>query len=217
MRSVLFMIALLVSLSSYSQQIQNVKKGDIIDINGVKGIVFHVDETGEHGTLMSVKAFRSNKHLYCLKSSLLKGIDLTSDKDGKANTNHLFNAANARKNSLANYPVFQWCNSLGKGWYIPAVEQLRTFVNYWLGNDAEVDWDEESPDDGDQTPHHKKINRKLLDAGGLPFLNGVVTSTIKKGKMEMFEYDRQKDTWQFNQVNPMSCDEYSVGRAFYDF
>ena len=30
-------------------QFSNIKQGDIIDINGTKGLVFQVDESGSHG------------------------------------------------------------------------------------------------------------------------------------------------------------------------
>lgn len=195
-------------------QVANVKQGDVLVVNGVKGIVFQVDESGCHGSMMSVKAFRSKKNSYVSKASYLEGLDMSSKTDGMANTQEIFNSGI----SLHNYPVYQWCKSLGQGWYIPAVEQLEVFVNYWLGNTVEVDWEDEEDTSSEDIPHKQKVNQILLEAGGIPFLNGVFTSTMDAdGKVYTYIYDKKKDYWQFKQVSPMKMDELSVGRAFYDF
>lgn len=163
-----------------SAQVKNVKKGDVLQVNGVKGIVFNVNEDGTHGQMMSVKAFRGKQNLYCVKSAYLKGISMLDENDGKANTDELFAYASAKGISLTNYPVYNWCKSLGEGWYIPSINQIKAFINYWLGNtDVEVDWEEDENVNAvdDSMPHTKVVNNILLEAGGIPFLNGVFTST----------------------------------------
>lgn len=203
-------------------QVTDVKKGDILTVNGVKGIVFYVDDSGCHGTMMSVKAFRGTKNLFCSKTSLLKGTLMTSATDGKANTEMLFSYVASKNIALTEFPVFNWCRSLGNGWYIPSIEQLKTFVNYWLGNDdLEVDWDDDeilSQSDDSSVPHTKKVNDILMNEGGIPFLNGVFSSTVSKdNKVSVFEYNKTDGTWGFTDVSPSKIDKYSVGRAFYDF
>lgn len=42
-------------------QFSNVKLDDILDVNGIKGIVFMVDEAGEHGSIMSIDLIREIK------------------------------------------------------------------------------------------------------------------------------------------------------------
>lgn len=156
-----------------SAQVKNVKKGDVLQVNGVKGIVFNVNEDGTHGQMMSVKAFRGKQNLYCVKSAYLKGVSMLDENDGKANTDELFAYASAKGISLANYPVYNWCKSLGEGWYIPSINQIKAFVNYWLGNtDVEVDWEEDENVNAvdDSMPHTKVVNNILLEAGGIPFL-----------------------------------------------
>ena len=160
-----------------SAQVKNVKKGDVLQVNGVKGIVFNVNEDGTHGQMMSVKAFRGKQNLYCVKSAYLKGISMLDENDGKANTDELFAYASAKGISLTNYPVYNWCKSLGDGWYVPSINQLKAFVNYWLGNtDVEVDWEEDENVNSvdDSMPHTKVVNNILLEAGGIPFLNGYI-------------------------------------------
>lgn len=123
--------------------------------------------------------------------------------------------------SLTNYPVYNWCKSLGDGWYVPSINQLKAFVNYWLGNtDVEVDWEEDENVNSvdDSMPHTKVVNNILLEAGGIPFLNGVFTSTLDASKkVDVFEYNKDDGKWKFYKINPMKLDAFCVGRAFYDF
>jgi hypothetical protein len=217
---VIFLILSFSSLICYAQ-FRNVKKGDVLQVNGVKGVVFNVNEDGSHGQMMSVKAFRAKKNLYCSKLSDLKGIIMHDENDGKANTNELFAYVSAKKVSLNNYPVYSWCKSLGDGWYIPAVNQVKAFVNYWLGNtELEEDWDEDEDSNmnGKTISHSKVVNNILLESGGIPFINGVFTSTLDDDrKVDIFEYNKEDGKWKFKKVNPMKIDAFCVGRAFYDF
>lgn len=215
-----FTMYIVCNLSLFAQ-VADVKKGDILTINGVKGIVFSVDDSGCHGTMMSIKAFRGMKNLFCSKTSLLKDLSMASIADGKANTEELFSYVSSRNISLNEFPVFNWCKSLGDGWYIPSVEQLKIFVNYWLGNDElEVDWGDEDSEQSDDSsiPHTKRVNDSMMNAGGIPFLNGVFSSTISKNKkISVFEYNKVDGSWSFSDISPNKIDKYSVGRAFYDF
>ena len=168
MRIINFLVLCVICNLSMFAQVTDVKKGDILTVNGVKGIVFTVDDSGCHGTIMSIKAFRGMKNLFCSKSSLLEELSMISTIDGKANTEELFSYVSLQNINLAEFPVFNWCKSLGDGWYIPSVEQLKTFVNYWLGNDdLEVDWgDEDSSQSVDSSvPHTKRINDIMMEAG----------------------------------------------------
>lgn len=204
-------------------QVTDIKKGDVLEVNGVRGIVFSVDDTGCHGTMMSVKAFRGTNNLFCTKPSLLKKVSMASATDGKANTEELYAYAETNNLSLSYFPVFNWCKSLGNGWYVPSIEQLKTFVNYWLGNDdLEVDWDDEeeetAPAEDTSVEQTKKVNHIIMDAGGIPFLNGVFSSTLSKDrKVDVFEYNKENGAWSFSTQRLGWVGQYSVGRAFYDF
>ena len=219
-KSLLIIITIFTSLFSHAQY-RDVKIGDILTINGVKGIVFNVNEDGTHGQIMSVKAFRAKKYLFCSKSSYIKNLSMTSETDGKQNTQELYAFCAANNIPLVNFPVFNWCKSLGDGWYIPSILQLKSFVNYWLGNfEVAVSWEEDEEDIviDDSVPHTKIVNTALLEAGGIPFLNGVFSSTLdNKHKVDVFEYNKEDGKWKFKKVNPMKIDKFCVGRAFYDF
>lgn len=223
--NLLILFTIFTSLVGYAQ-FKDVKVGDVLQVNGVKGIVFTVNEDGSHGQMMSVKGFRAKKDLFCIKSSYLRDLSMTSETDGKQNTTELYSYCIESGINLVNFPVFYWCKSLGPGWYIPSISQLKSFVNYWVGNtDVELTWEEDDKEfDGeidvisDSTQHTKIVNRILLDAGGIPFLNGVFSSTLDKNKkLDVFEYNKEDGKWLFKKVNPMKIDRFSVGRAFYDF
>lgn len=222
MKNILIIYILFVCAFNLSAQVVNVEKGDVLVVNGVKGIVFSVDESGCHGTMMSLKAFRGEDNLFCSKTSLLKQLSMESTTDGIANTQELFSFISANNIDIEYFPVFNWCKTLGSGWYIPAIEQLKAFVNFWLGNeDLEVDWDEDELvqlNNDDAMPHTKKINNIIMKEGGIPFLNGVFSSTLSKNKkIDVFNYNKADGSWTFSSKNPKRIDKYSVGRAFYDF
>ena len=105
---------------------------------------------------------------------------------------------------------------------MPSIEQLKIFVNYWLGNDdLEVDWGDEEEfevSEEDAVEHTKKVNRILMDAGGVPFLNGVFSSTLSADKkVDVFDYNKENGSWKFSAKKLSWVGSYSVGRAFYDF
>lgn len=220
LRLIILVTAIFTSLVCQAQ-FRDVKAGDILSINGVKGIVFNVNEDGTHGQIMSVKAFRASKDLFCTKSSSLKGLSMLSEKDGKQNTEELFSYCKVNNVPLTVFPVFNWCKSLGQGWYIPSILQLKDFINYWLGNkNVVIEWDEDEEEtiSDDSKPHTQLVNTILLEAGGIPFLNGVFSSTLDdKHKVDVFEYNKEDGKWKFKKTNPMKVDKFCTGRAFYDF
>lgn len=195
-----------------------VSVGDIIDINGVKAIVFQTED-GIHGTAMSIKALRGIDNPWCNNSKISKKIPLMSDvNNGTANTSKLVQFA-ISENCLQNFPAFQWCKNLGEGWYIPSVKELECFINYWLGNEEILEWDDEIEQVIDSSiPFYKNVNEILLNAGGTPFINGVYTSTVNSdGKVYIFNYDRNKNTWSFKLKPKTNLGQDCVGRAFIKF
>ena len=201
-------------------QLSDVNVGDIVDIDGIKGIVFQVDETGSHGVLMSINCLRGISGTWCNDKKIAKDMPVPkSETDGRSNTQMVTEYAKSR-NALNKFPVFEWCAKLGEGWYIPSYKELEAFVNYWLGNEQIIDWDsEEEVVIEDNRPFYKQVNEKMIEAGGVPFLNGVCTSTINDdGKVYVFWFDRQKNSFSFKTwAKGGSFNKYIVGRAFYKF
>ena len=197
----------------------NLRAGDIIEIDGHKAMVFTTDDTGEHGTAMYVKALRGVDSPWCKSSKHAKRLlNVSDNENGWNNTKTVISYATCH-NALSYFPAFEWCYSLGPNWYIPSLKELEGFINFWLGNEEVLNWDDDSEVEVDSDkPFYKEINQKLLDAGGTPFINGVYTSTIDSdGKVYVFYYDRRKNTWSLKRKNNTSLGEDCVGRAFVKF
>lgn len=209
-------------------QFDGVGKGDIISINGTKAIVFSVDEYG-HGTAMTIKALRGKKNLWCLNPKLLKNLEPLTSESGKVNTAAVLKYIDDNRISISDFPVFEWCRNLGEGWYIPSFQDMEVFVNYYLGNDQDFDWDSEEEFDVDaESVTPKQVNEKMIDAGGVPFMGnalpgavtavGVVTSTrTETGDVYIYQFNSQKNSFRFKAVSPLKMDTFALGRAFYDF
>lgn len=92
--------------------------------NDLSGVVFEVDETGLHGKI--VHLYQSPKDLQWCKfefnESIFEGAD--SKTDGFKNMEQIMKLPDWRNN----YPAFAYCADMGKGWYLPAKEELECLV-----------------------------------------------------------------------------------------
>ena len=209
-------------------QFENVRKGDIIEIDGVKAIVFKTDGNG-HGSAMSISALRGKKNAWATSKKDAYNIPAYSETDGMSNTQAVYNYAKSNGISLSNFPAFEWCNRLGPNWYIPSIKQMEAFVNYILGNEQEYDWDSEEEISMDaENVTTKEINDRILEAGGVPFISsapsgsfmsfGTYTSTkTHDNKVYVYGMDSKKNMWSFKKIPPSSIDKYTMGRAFINF
>lgn len=81
------------------------KPGDLYDVDGVKGVVFYVNEDGESGLMMSMDqaalAWSTENELVGCFSS------------GEYNTEDML------KRGEDKYPAAKWCVDHGEGWYMP--------------------------------------------------------------------------------------------------
>lgn len=215
-------------ITAHAQSYNNVNKGDIIDINGVKALVFHVDKNG-HGVAIAVKALRGRKNVWCNDKNILKSMIPTIDSDGMKNTEIVYHCIENNNYSISSFPAFEWCKNLGIGWFIPSKEDLEFFLNYYLGHDFEFDWDSEEEFDIDsESISPKSINEKILNAGGIPFLGnaipgslctiGICTSTrTSDNKIFIYQYFPRKNTYCFKKVPVGMLDNFIMVRAFYRF
>lgn len=128
----------LFALTAYVADAQKTYRvGDYYNENGKEGIVFWVDETGEHGKIVGMK----------------EAADLWWDSDPKLfGTNNEFDGMKnhdrikKQKGLQDKNPALAWCTNLGEGWYLPAIEELKIFT---LNNEI-----------------HDAVNRGLLQYGG---------------------------------------------------
>ncbi len=218
----LLIIVLFLYCVTIVAQYKNVKPGDVITIGSVKAIVYETNGDGTHGKCMTIRALRGIDDMWCNDKKLVQDLPLTlSLDDGEENTKTIIDFAK-EKGALNNFPVFEWCEKLGEGWYVPSTKELEKFVNWWLGNEVILDWDSEEEDneqalDGGN-PTWKEINKVMLEAGGTPFLSGVFTSTVdENGRVSVFIYNKYKNTWRFAHRTKADLKKWYVGRAFHKF
>ena len=100
------------------------KVGDYYNENGKEGVVFWVDETGQHGKIVSLTESKTGLRWASVESEQERLIGADDKKNG-AN-----NMAKVRQiyDWQSKYPAFKWCTDLGEGWYLPAIEELKLFT-----------------------------------------------------------------------------------------
>lgn len=121
MKKIMLSIIALVS-SILMVQAQTYKIGDVYDKGGVKGVVFYVDDSGEHGLLVSPSGFEGK---WCKKEQANNTINCYDEKDGAVNMETIATYIKDNDASWDEFPLFQWARSLGEGWYIPASDELK--------------------------------------------------------------------------------------------
>lgn len=100
--------------------------GDLFDEDGIRGIVISTTDNGRHGLILSLE--QAPKSLRWSADSswatdLLLG--LSDREDGWNNRRRLIERLAEGKLTWEDFPAFEWCESLGPGWYLPAVDELR--------------------------------------------------------------------------------------------
>ena len=93
--------------------------GDYYEVGNVKGVVVWVDESKEHGKIISL----DEKVDIWATGGYNTGAK--SEEDGKGNTDKVKDI-NA---DLSAFPAFKWCVAHGDGWYFPAILEVYYFLN----------------------------------------------------------------------------------------
>lgn len=99
------------------------KVGDYYNVDGRKGVVFWVDETGKHGKIVSLDQAEKQ---WCTDAEYEKDLtDIASDEyDGMKNLQSIKKISDWRNK----YPAFAWCADHGDGWYLPAIKELELLL-----------------------------------------------------------------------------------------
>ncbi len=105
--------------------------GDYYNDGKLKGVVCEVDEQGLHGKLISLQQY-NQKIYWALGEERQKVIGATDKLDGKKN----MKIVTAIEGWKELYPAFEWCASLGKEWYLPAINELTTLFSDSAAIDA---------------------------------------------------------------------------------
>jgi hypothetical protein len=116
---VVMIVAVMCAISVNAQ----VKLGQIYELGGVKGLVAYVDESGQHGLLLSLQ--ESDKD-WLADMSLELETNAFYEDDGMKNMEAIAKYIADKNISWARFPLFEWARSLGDGWYIPSRTELNT-------------------------------------------------------------------------------------------
>ena len=105
------------------------KVGDYYNENGKEGVVFYVDESGEHGKIVHLKHGGSGYYAYCPGGGTSQsyhrqyyGVD--SHTDGEINLYRAKKITDWR----GKFTHIAYCADLGSGWYLPAINELEQLV-----------------------------------------------------------------------------------------
>lgn len=118
--------------------------GDFYSVNGVEGVVFHVDALGQHGKIVSIEEAELNWAIMPIGMQDLY-VNLNDEGDGKANKSIVCKIDNWE----ADYPAFNWCSEISDEWYLPALNELIELLS-----------------DGTL----EKVNKTLIDHGAVPLI-----------------------------------------------
>ena len=91
------------------------KVGDYYNDGTKEGVVFEVSNGGYNGKIVSLEQIK------CCWSKKEVKTGATSKRDGMYNMQKIRSLSNWQND----YPAFAWCASLGDGWYLPALKELK--------------------------------------------------------------------------------------------
>jgi len=115
---------------------QTYKIGDLYDVNGVKGIVFRVDDSGQHGLIMSLDDCGDSWCVTKLNKKDTKHESIPTDteafdeNDGAKNMEVIEKYVNETGISWDYFPLMKWAKELGEGWYIPSKNELWDIIKF---------------------------------------------------------------------------------------
>ena len=97
--------------------------GDYYNFDGKEGVVFWVDESRNHGKIISMD--HSNLQ-WCLEKENKKGVitNANNREDGKRNSQFLISIDDWKNK----YPALLWCRNHGDDWYLPAIDELEELL-----------------------------------------------------------------------------------------
>jgi len=101
------------------------RPGDLFDEDGVRGVVISTTDEGRHGLILSLGQAR----LAWAETTRLDNLRLgLSDRtDGWNNRRRVTEWIAGTELTWADFPAFEWCESQGEGWYMPAADELHDF------------------------------------------------------------------------------------------
>lgn len=126
MKKVFLMVAFaLTTLIISAQNNQQYKIGDYYDVNGIKGVIFKVDATGEHGLIVSLDKFKGK---WSSDKKAKFETNAFFEDDGQKNMDAIAKFIEESGNSWSLFPYYEWCRNKGEGWYAPALDEMKDLI-----------------------------------------------------------------------------------------
>lgn len=147
-KALLFLIAVVCCFVANAQY----KVGDIYDKDGVKGLVVKVDNTGEHGLIMSLDKFTGK-----WSSDKKAKFDTNAfyEDDGQKNMDAVAAYIEETGSTWSLFPFYEWCRAKGDGWYAPAMDEMKEIFATINGNFGKYNKDT-----------YEKYDKIIKDNGG---------------------------------------------------
>ena len=105
--------------------------GDFYDVDGVRGIVCMLNETGTHGLILSLDQIFLPWSTFAKPD--LRQIGTDEMDDGRVNMARVAAYIAEHGASWEEFPAFKWCADHGDGWYLPAANEMLVIGNNFNG------------------------------------------------------------------------------------
>lgn len=98
--------------------------GDYYNEDGLEGVVFAISEDGKSGTILSLSEVKGVRQWASTPEAQRRFFDASSISDGMAN----FQIVENLEQWQTHFPAFAYCASLGEGWYLPSIHELKEIL-----------------------------------------------------------------------------------------
>lgn len=169
--------------------------GDYYEKGFLKGIVFQVDETGEHGYILSPDEIQT---VWSYKNEeTMSGFP---SEDGMVNCKRIY----AMTGWKENYPGFLWAydmNVMGlENWYVPSGLEMSYLFKAYTGRDADptdddtVEASARSVQPADEPPADEAgrkawFNARITERGGTPLSDDIYWTSGEMGAAIAYPFD----------------------------
>lgn len=147
-RGIMLMFMLAFSIGASAKY----KVGEIYDKDGLKGLIIYVDDSGQHGLLMSLDCSGDE---WLDTSDNKYSTNAFYEDDGEKNMEVIAKFIEENNLSWDVFPLFKWARSLGDGWYIPALDELKKLILAINGDENKF-----------KSGNCKKVHKLLKKEGG---------------------------------------------------
>ena len=189
---------------------QTIKVGDYYEQGFIKGIVISVDESSEHGIVVSLNEAEA---VWSYKTEEAMG---SLPGSGKYNTECVY-----KMNDWQNqYPAFFWCSKKNVGqlhnWFIPSMNELADLYKAYTGHETnDTDQDTGSTKASDSASKDW-FNKCLTDNGGTAISDGVYWSSNESGPSIVWAFDMGSGT-TISEPNMLDKRQKHLVRALAEF